>query len=57
MNITAHQEKKEETKAGVNKAREGRRQATDFKEAVCCPSAVGQGAARQTYKCFVLLIA
>ena len=32
---------------GKRKEGEGRRQATDFKEAVCCPSAVVQGAARQ----------
>ena len=48
MNVTAHQEKKEneETKdkrgAGEKKKR---KQAIDFKEAVCCPSAVVQGAA------------
>ena len=35
--------KNEETKTGKRKAGEGRRQATDFKEAVCCPSAVVQG--------------
>ena len=29
------------------RAREDRRQATDFKEAVCCPCAVVQGAAQQ----------
>ena len=45
----AHQEKKEneETKKGKRGAgeRKKRKQATDFKEAVCCPSAVVQGAA------------
>ena len=49
MNVTAHQEKKkkEETKTGKRKAGEKRKrkQATDFKEAVTCPSAVVQGAA------------
>ena len=49
MNVTAHQEKKknEETKEGKSKAGEKkkRKQATDFKDAVCCPSAVVQGAA------------
>ena len=48
MNVTAHLEKKnEETKKG--KIREGekkkRKQATDFKEAMRCPTAVVQGAA------------
>ena len=45
MKVTAHQEKKknEETKTGMKKAGEGRSQATDFREAVCCPSAVVQG--------------
>ena len=46
MNISAHQEKKE-TKTGMKKAGEGRTQATDFREAVCCPTAVVQGAAQQ----------
>ena len=47
MNVTAHQQKEEneETKKGQRGAREKRKQATDFKEAVCCPSAVVQGAA------------
>ena len=50
MNVTAHQEKKnEETKKGKSRAGEmkekKREQATDFKDAVCCPSAVVQGAA------------
>ena len=43
MNVTAHQEKEEneETKKGRRK----RKQATDFEDAVCCPTAVVQGAA------------
>ena len=49
MKINAHQEKEKnkETKMGKRRARETkkRKQATDFKEAVCCPSAVVQGAA------------
>ena len=49
MNVTAHQEKEENerTKKGKRGAGEKkkRKQATDFKEAVCCPSAVVQGAA------------
>ena len=47
MNVTAHQEKEknEETKMGKRKAGKERRQATEFKEAVCCPSAVVLGAA------------
>ena len=44
MNVTAHQEteKNEETKMGKRRAGEKRKrkQATDFKEAVSCPSAV-----------------
>ena len=48
MNVTAHQEKKnEETKTGKRKAGEERKQATDLKKAACCPSAVFQGAAQQ----------
>ena len=49
MNDTAHQEKKknEETRTGKRKAGEERKQATDFEEAVCCPSAVVQGAAQR----------
>ena len=45
MNVTAHQEKEENeaTKKGRRKEKEKTR--TDFKEAVCCPSAVVQGAA------------
>ena len=49
MNATAHQEKEknEEMKKGKRRAGEKkkRKQATDFKEAVCCPTAVVQGAA------------
>ena len=51
MNVTAHQKKEEneETKKGkrgVGEMKEKKRkQATDFKDAVCCPSAVIQGAA------------
>ena len=42
MNIATHQEKEknEEMKTGKRKAGKGRRQATDFKEAACCPFAV-----------------
>ena len=41
MNVTAYQEKKsKETKTGKRKAGEKRKQASDFKEAVCCLSAV-----------------
>ena len=48
MNVTAHQEKKnEETKTAMKKAGEGRRQATSFKEALCCPSEVVQRSAWQ----------
>ncbi len=51
MNVTAHQEKEEneETKKGKRGAGETkknkRKQATNFKEAVCCSSAVVQGSA------------
>ena len=53
MNVTAHQEyeKNEETKTGKRKAEEGRKQATDFKEAVRCPIAVVQGAPRRKNYC------
>ena len=52
MNVTAHQEKEknEETKKGKRRAGEKRKQATDFKEAVCCPPAVVQGAAQRKNK-------
>ena len=49
MEVTTHQEKEknEETKAGKRSAgkERKRKQATDFEEAVSCPSAVVQGAA------------
>ena len=49
MNVTAHQQKEEneEMKKGERGAGEQkkRKQATDFKGAVCCPSVVVQGAA------------
>ena len=51
MNVTAHQEKEEneetkKDKRGAGQMKKKRReQATDFKDAVCCPSAVVQGAA------------
>ena len=37
-------------KAGKRREEENRRLVTDFKEAVCCPSAVVQGAAQQKMK-------
>ena len=42
MNVTAHQEKEEKTKKGKRGTGEKkkRKQAADFEEAVCCPSAV-----------------
>ena len=46
MNVAAHQEKKKNEKTSKRKAGVERRQA-DFKEAVCYPSAVVQGAARR----------
>ena len=49
MNVTTHQEKEEnkEMKKGKRKAGEKkkRKPATNFKEALCCPSAVVQEAA------------
>ena len=46
MNVTAHQEKEENEKTKKGKRGSGekkkRKQATDFKEAVCCPCAVVQ---------------
>ena len=47
MNVTAQQEKKmnEEMKTSKRRAGEKRKQATDFEEAVCYPSAVIQRAA------------
>ena len=49
MNVTAHQEKKKNEGTETGKRRAGekrkRKQATDFKKAVWCPSAVVQGAA------------
>ena len=49
MNVTAYQEKEknEETRTGKRRTGEERKQATDFNEAVCCPSAVVQGAAER----------
>ena len=51
MNVIAHQEKEknEKTKTGKRKAKE-KRQATNFKEAVCCSSAVVQGASQRKNK-------
>ena len=48
MNVTAHQQKKyKETKTGKRNAGEKRKrkQVTDFKKAVCYPTAIVQGAA------------
>ena len=46
MNVITHKqkEKNEEMKKGMREKKK-RKQATDFGEAVCCPSAVVQGAA------------
>ena len=46
MNVTAHQEKEKNKETGKRKEGVERRPA-NFKEAVCYPSAVIQGAARQ----------
>ena len=49
MNVTAHQEKEKKKERETGKRRAGdkrkRKQVTNFEEAVCCPSAVVQGAA------------
>ena len=48
MNVTAHQEKEIEKTKKVKRGageKKKRKQATDFEKAVCCPSAVVQGAA------------
>ena len=49
MNVTAHQEKENNEETKTDKRRVGeegkRKQATDFREAVCCPTAFIQGAA------------
>ena len=47
MNVAAYQEKEknEETKTGKRRAEEERKQVTDFREAMCCSSAVVQGEA------------
>ena len=49
MNVTTHQQKEENEETMKGKSRVGekkkRKQATDYKEAVCCPSAVVQWAA------------
>ena len=53
MNVTAHQEKEknEETKKSKRGAGEKKRKpATNFKEAVCCPTAVVQGQHSQKMK-------
>ena len=52
MNVTAHQEKEknEETRTGKRKAGEERKQATNFRKAVCCPSPIVQGAAQRKNK-------
>ena len=54
MNFAAHQEKKkknEKTNTGKREAEEERKRTTNFKEAVCCPSAVVQRAAWQINVC------
>ena len=52
MNVGAHQKKKKKNeKTNKREAGEETKQATDFKEAVCCPCAVVQGAARQKMVC------
>ena len=49
MNVTAHQKKEKNKESITGKRRAGekrkKKQATDFKEAVCCPSAAVPGTA------------
>ena len=40
MSVAAHEEKEKNDKMGKREAGEERKHATDFKEVVCCPSAV-----------------
>ena len=47
MNVSAHQKKEKNEETGKRKAGEEKRQATDFKEAAWCSSAVVQGVAWQ----------
>ena len=47
MNVAAHQRKEKNEKMGKRETGKERKQATDFKEAACCPSAVVQGSARR----------
>ena len=47
MKVAAHLEKEKNEKTGKRKAAEEKRQATDFKEVECYPSAVVQGTARR----------
>ena len=42
MNVASHQEKEKNEKACKREAGEERKRVTNFKEAVCCPSAVVQ---------------
>ena len=46
MKVAAHWEKKKNEKTGKKETGQERKRSTDFKEAVCCPSAVVQRAAR-----------
>ena len=40
MNVAAHQEKEKNEKTGKREKGQKKRQAADFKEVACCPSAV-----------------
>ena len=43
MNVTAHEEKEKNEKTKKGRKKKKRKPATDFEEAVCCPTAVVQG--------------
>ena len=51
MNVAAHQELEKNGKVGKRKVGKERKRGTDFKEAVCCPSAVAKGTVRQRMVC------
>ena len=50
MNVAAHQEK-EKNETTAKREAEERKQATDFKKAMCCPCAVVQETARRKNGC------
>ena len=51
LNVGAHQEKEKNEETGNKEAEEERKQMTNFKEGVCCPSAVVWGASWKKMVC------